>query len=207
MYRLYWARGTGAIAAEVMLEETGIAYERVVVDMDAGEHLQPDYLAVNPAGQLPTLELPDGTVIAESAAMVVLIGERHPETGLVPPVDAPERARFLHRLMYMATSVYPTLVRRYHADHFTTDPTGVGAVRAAALEALERQFALLDAAIEGDPWFLTRGCTALDIYLAMLTGWHPGTAGLLQRNVAIGRVCAAIEKRDAYARVMAQHHC
>ncbi len=76
MYRLYWAAGTGAIAPEVMLEAAGTAFERIVVDLAAGEHRRADYLAVNPVGEVPALVLPDGTVVTESAAIVLLLGER-----------------------------------------------------------------------------------------------------------------------------------
>ena len=205
MYRLYWEALSGAMLPEVMFEEMALPYERIPVDMDAGEHRSPEYLAINPAGQVPALALPDGRVIGESAAMALIIGERHPEGGLVPAPDDDDRPEFLRWLLFMATSVYMTFVRVNHPERFTTDPDGTEAVRAGAVDAVARQFALLDEAIAGEPWFLPRGYGALDIQLAMLAGWHPDPAALRRRNPAVERLCAAAEARPAYARVLARH--
>ncbi len=206
MYRLFWEALSGAMLPEVMLEEMSIAYERIPVDMAAGEHRSPQYLAINPAGQVPALALPDGSVIGESAAMALLLGERHPEGGLVPAPGDDDRPEFLRWLLFMATSVYMTFVRVNHPERFTTAANGIEAVRAAAVDAVDRQFGLLDGAIAGEPWFLPRGYSALDIQLAMLADWHPDRPGLLARNAAVRGLCEAIEERPAYARVRARHH-
>ena len=205
MYRLYWGARTGAFAPQVMLAELGLSCELVHIDLAAGEHQDPAYLAVNPAGRVPALVLPDGTVMGESAAMVLLLGERHPEGRHVPGPADPERARFLHWLLYMATSIYPALNHMAHAERGTTDPGGVEAVRAAARGVMDERFARLDEAIAGDPWFLPDGYGALDIYAAMLADWHPDRDALLERNPALARLCRAAEERDVFARVMAQH--
>lgn len=205
MYRLYWEARSGAMLPEVMFEEMSIAYERVPVDMAAGEHRSPEYLAINPVGQVPALVLPDGRVIAESAAMALLLGERHADGGLVPAPDADDRPALLRWLLFMATSVYMTFIRVNHPERFTTDAGCTEAVRVAAVDAVDQQFGILEGAIAGDPWFLPRGYTALDIQLAMLTDWHPDRAALLQRNPAVGRLCEAAEARPAYARVLARH--
>ena len=67
-----------------MLEEMEIDYEKIPVDMTRGAHLSPDYLNLNPTGQVPALGLPDGSVIGETAAIILTLGERHPESPLVP---------------------------------------------------------------------------------------------------------------------------
>lgn len=205
MYRLYWEALSGAMLPEVMLEEMGLSYERVPIDMAAGEHRSPEYLAINPAGQVPALALPDGAVIGESAAMALLLGERHPEGGLVPAPGDQDRPRFLHWLLFMATSVYMTFVRVNHPERFTSDPDDAGAVRAAAVDAVDRQFRIVDEAVAGDPWFLPHGYSALDIQLAMLADWYPDRATLHARNPAVARICTAAAARPAFARVLARH--
>lgn len=205
MYRLYWAAGTGAIAPEVMLEEAGAAFERVIIDLAAGEHRAPEYLAINPTGEVPALELPDGTVMTESAAMVLLLGERHPQTGLVPPVDDPERPRFLRWLLYMAAAVYPMLARMNHPERFAAPPCRMEPERSEVIRCLDAQFAVLQDAIAGEPWFLAGGYGALDIYLAMLADWHPDKDGLIARKGALAELVRAVEVRPVYARVMERH--
>lgn len=205
MYRLYWDAGTGALAPEVMLEETGLAYERVPVDLEAGEHREPEYLRINPAGLVPALELPDGRVMTESAAMVLYLGEQHPEGGLVPEPQHADRPEFLRWLLFMATPVYMALTRVHYPERYTTEPAAADSVRQAALGELDGLFPLLDNAIAGDPWFLPHGYSALDVYLAMVADWHPDPTGLLERNPSLGRLCAATEQREIFARVMARH--
>jgi glutathione S-transferase len=70
MYKLYWAQVTGAMAPQIILEEAGTSYERVVLDTDKGKEMQAEFLAINPRGQIPALGLPDGSIMTESAAMV-----------------------------------------------------------------------------------------------------------------------------------------
>lgn len=205
MYRLYWAAGTGAIAPEVMLEEAGAAFERVAIDLAAGEHRAPDYLAINPAGEVPALQLPDGTVMTESAAMVLLLGERHPQTGLVPRADDPDRPLFLRWLLYMAAAVYPMLARMNHPERFAAPPCWTEPDRSEAIRCLDGQFGVLERAIAGEPWFLAGGYGALDIYIAMLADWHPDKDSLLARNGALAELVRAIELDAVYARVMERH--
>lgn len=205
MYRLYWAAGTGAIAPEVMLEAAGTAFERVVVDLAAGEHRQADYLAVNPVGEVPALVLPDGTVVTESAAIVLLLGERHPETGLVPPAEDAERPRFLRWLLYMAASIYPTLARMNHPERFAAPPCDTEPDRGAVIQRLDAEFDIVDNAIAGDPWFLAGGYGALDVYLTMLADWHPEKNSLLNRKPALANLVHGVEADPVYAHVMEPH--
>ncbi|GAG85601.1 unnamed protein product, partial [marine sediment metagenome] len=172
-YTLYWEALSGAIAPQAMLEEMGIAYNKIAVDMEKGEQRSLDYLAINPTGQVPALKLPDGTVIGESAAMVLVLGELHPKSGLVPEIGDPERPHFIRWLVFMAASVYMTFVRVNHPERFIIDVTAIESVRAAAIAEVNRHFAVLNSAIEGAPFFLRQGFTALDIYICMLTVWHP----------------------------------
>jgi glutathione S-transferase len=205
-YTLYWEKLSGAIAPQAMLEEMDVPYRKVSVDMEAGEHRGPAYLALNPTGQVPALGLPDGAVIGESAAMVLVLGERHPAPGLVPAPGDNDRPAFLRWLLFMAASVYMTFVRSNHPERFTTDERGTEPVRLAALRDIDRYFQVLDQAITGDPYLLGRGFSALDIYLAMLVVWHPDREDLFRRLPRIGALCLAVEQREAYARVIAEHH-
>lgn len=205
VYTLYWEAMSGAIAPQAMFEEMGVAYRKVAVDMERGEHRNSKYLEINPTGQVPALKLPDGTVIGESAAMVLLLGERHPNSKLVPVVGDTARPVFLRWLFFMAASVYMTFVRSNHPERFTMDRSAIEPVRLAALCDIERYFDILNDAISGDPYFLPHGFSALDIYLTMLTVWHPDLDELFRRCPKVGTLCRAVEGRASYSRVMTEH--
>ena len=76
----------------IYLAEKGLAIERVDFAPPYRETKTPDFLAKNPAGKIPVLELDDGTCIAESAAIVEYLEELHPEPPMIG-TTAVERAQ------------------------------------------------------------------------------------------------------------------
>jgi glutathione S-transferase len=89
--RLYDSFGMNPRIVRFYLAEKGIDVPRREVDILGAENRQSDYLEMNPAGQLPTLELSDGTFVAETAAIIEYLEELHPEPALVGST-AKERA-------------------------------------------------------------------------------------------------------------------
>jgi glutathione S-transferase len=205
MYTLYWERLSGVIAPEAMLREMDIPYERICVDMAAGEHLEEHYLAINPTGQVPAMRYPNGQVIGESAAMVLSLGERHPDSGLVPLPQEPDRPQFLYWLLYMAATGYPTAGRVGHPERYTTDQNVISSVLSAADAQNDRFFGILNSAIGGNPYFLPRGFSALDIYLTMLALWHSDTRKLDEQNPKIAVLRHAVFDRPSFRNVMIEH--
>ena len=83
MMKLYWCPRTRSFTALWLMEEVGKPYERVLVDMAAGEQKGADYRAVNPMGKVPALQ--DGDVtMAEAAAICAYVAERNPDANLAP---------------------------------------------------------------------------------------------------------------------------
>ena len=200
MYKLYWDVGTGAFVVQALLEEAGARYERIAVSLDGEEQRAADYLAVNPMAQIPTLILPDGTVMTESAAIVLHLADAHPEAGLAPRPGTPARARFDRWLLVMATNLYETCLRVYDPDRYTADPAGEAAVSAAARAQFDRGFDLLEREVlEPGPHVLGEAFSALDPYLAMLAWWHKDLPALLARSPRVARICESVRQRPAIA--------
>lgn len=204
-YTLYWERWSGAIFPQAMLEEIGAPYSKKYVDMGAMEHRAPDYLAINPAAQVPALRLPDGRVMGETAAMAILLGERHPDAGLVPGPDHPERTVFLHWLLHMAANGYKIFSRYWHPEQFTEDAGAEPFIKARAKEELDALFGLLDRTAMGADSFLGSGFSALDLYLTMMTSWAPDPESLFAENPKLAAICNAVKARPAYQRVSQDH--
>lgn len=89
--RLYDSFGMNPRIVRFYLAEKAINVPRQEVDILGAENRRSNYLAMNPAGQLPTLELSDGTFIAETAAIIEYLEELHPEPPLIGST-AKERA-------------------------------------------------------------------------------------------------------------------
>jgi glutathione S-transferase/GST-like protein len=204
MYRLYGAKGSGSLAVEALLEELGLACETVRLETDAGAHLQADYLRIDPYGRVPALELPDGSVLTESAAILLHLCDCHPAAGLLPEPGTPSRAQAYRWLLFLAAEVYQSHLRYYHAERYTTDPTGEPAVRTAAVQGLDAQLALIGGILA--PFVLGERFSAVDPYLAMLVQWQPHRNDLLGRVPALQRHRDLVLARPATARAWQRHH-
>jgi glutathione S-transferase len=206
MHTLYWSRDTGAFVVQAVLEELGEAYERVIVDTGKGEHRRPEFLALNPMAQVPVLRLPDGTVMTESAAMVLHLCDSRPDAGLLPPVGTPDRALAYRWLFWLATGLYEADLRYYYPERYTSDPDGAEGVKAEALVRMDRLAAMADDLLAHGPHALGQRFSAVDLYLFMLSLWHPARFGLFDRHPRLGDHVRWTRARPAVERIWAQHY-
>jgi glutathione S-transferase len=107
--RLYEFAPTRSIRARWTLQELEIDFDAVNVNLMAGEHRRPEFLAVNPAGKVPVL-VDDGLVLTESIAIVLYLADKYPEKGLMPE-DPGERAQALRWLLFTTTELEQPLWR------------------------------------------------------------------------------------------------
>jgi glutathione S-transferase len=109
MMKLYGFGPTRSIRALWGLRELGVDFEFVPVNLMAGEHQRPEFLALNPAGKVPVLV--DGDLaIPESAAIVLYLAEKHPEKGLMP-TNLKQRAQVYRWVMFAMTELEQPLWR------------------------------------------------------------------------------------------------
>lgn len=206
MYKLYWAENTGAMAPQMLLEEIGVEYERVVIDLDAGEQRGAEFLAVNPRAQIPALLLPDGEIMTESGAIVAQLADRHADAGLLPEPGSGARARVLRWLFYAVANLYEADLRVYYADEYVADPACADSLVTQARRDLDRHWDLLESQLGAGPWFLGERFSLLDPYLLMLAYWHEHPKDLLARCPRLARLCAGVLERPACRAVWRQHH-
>ena len=107
--KLYEFAPTRSIRARWLLQELGVDFEAVSVDLRAGEHRRPEFLAINPAGKLPVLV--DGDfVLTESVAIVLYLAAKHASKGLLP-MDPRQRAEVDRWLLFTVTELEQPLWR------------------------------------------------------------------------------------------------
>jgi glutathione S-transferase/GST-like protein len=206
MYKLYWAQETGAMAPQIILEEVAASYERVVLDTDKGEEMQAEYLAINPRGQIPALVLADGSVMTESAAMVLHLADSHPEAGLLPVSGSAERAQVYRWLFYAVANLYESDLRFYYSDRYTTDAACVESVKQSAREYMDQSFDLLETELGDGPFVLGDQYSVIDPYLLMLAHWHERPETLFARCPKLKRLCDTVRSRPAVQRIWSQHY-
>jgi len=98
--KIYNSMGPNPHVVRMFLAEKGLSLPLEQVDLMAGENRQPSYLAKNPAGQLPSLELEDGMVISEITTICEYIEEKHPDPPLIgsTPEERAETRMWVRRV-------------------------------------------------------------------------------------------------------------
>lgn len=86
------------------LEEAGLPYAYRELSASKGEHRGPEYLAINPGGKVPAL-VHDGFVVTESPVVCTYIGERAPESGLVPPAGTRTRTTYEQWMVFVVSEL------------------------------------------------------------------------------------------------------
>jgi glutathione S-transferase len=198
MYKLYWHRDTSSTAAMAILEEIGQPYDMQELIWDRGDTENPEYLKVSPLGLFPALELGDGTSMFESAAMVQILCDRHPEINLAPLVNEPDRPKYLQWLFYLSNTVYPSTTRIWHPERFTTTPAYEATVKEQAQKTIIDQWQGIETYLKKEgPYLLGDRFSACDIYLQMITTWMEDPAELLNYFPAIHNLVKTVVARES----------
>lgn len=178
-YKLYYAPGSAAMGVRVILEEVGASYELIETTIDMDKPRPPEQLALNPNGWVPVL-IWDNNAMYECAAITTFLSDRHPEAGLAPGVNDPERGVFLQSLVYFSNSVQNAFQLYYYPDRFADTPDHEPSAQRRGVRRLRETWKVIDDQIGGNEWMLGERFSAADIYLFMLTTWlepdvHPST--------------------------------
>jgi GST-like protein len=163
-------RGCGSVIVEAALVVAGLPYEHDEVDYATPGPGRDRLLGVNPLGQVPTVVMPDGSVMTESLALVLHIDELVPDAGLVPAPGDPLRRDALRWLTFLVAAVYPTFTYGDEPEQWVGEAGP--ALREATHAHRRRLWAQLETAARG-PWFLGARCSAIDVYVAVMTRWRP----------------------------------
>jgi len=175
MYTLYGIRGWGSVIAEAALTLGGLPYRfEDVKGVQPGPERE-RLLALNPIGQVPTLVMPDGTIMTESAAIVLHVNDLAPAAGLVPPPGDPLRPVFLRWLVFLVAQVYPTFTYFDFPDRWVGGEAAQQDLKQRLGEYRKRLWRQVEGAAAA-PWFLGERFSALDIYACAMTRWQPGRA-------------------------------
>jgi len=205
MYRLYWSEGTACLAPQAVLEEGGLAHELVVVDTTRGEHRRPEFLAVNPAGKVPALVLPDGEILTESAAISLYLAEKHGLEEIVPAAADRGRGRFLRWLFYLTVTLQETYKPFYYPERWSDGPEDAPRIRARAEERILECWQPVEAHLAANgPYVLGDRYSLADIYITMIASWHETPEALTARFPAVAACIGLVSARPAIARCLAQ---
>jgi glutathione S-transferase len=167
--KLYGFGPTRSLRAIWGLKELGAEFEFIPVNLVAGEHQRPEFLAINPAGKVPVL-IDGDLVIPESAAIVLYLAEKYPEKGLMP-VSLAQRAQVYRWIMFAMTELEQPLWRMAkHTFLYPEDkrlPQDIELARAD----FTAMAAVLERHMEGHQFIVGDRVTAADCVTAYLMDW------------------------------------
>lgn len=169
MYTLYYSPGAASMLVHLALLEIGAPHALERVDLDAGQQRSAAYLALNPNGVVPTL-LVDGLPHGESAALAMLLVERHPDTTLAPAVGSAQRADYLQWMLYLANSLQPRFRQWFYPDDHL--PGASDSIKEAARIGIEACWSQLNTHLAAQgPHLLGDNFSVVDLYALMLMRW------------------------------------
>ena len=201
-YTLYGRPASGSVVVQVALEEIGAPYERIWVGTLPADLER--YRLINPAGKVPALRLPDGTLQFESAAIAIHLALAHPAARLAPAPGTTAHAEFLQWMVFLSANVYEAVLRVYYANRYSVR----GDVDAPAVEERGRADLLgFLELIAGRlaPYVLGPQFSIADAYLHMLAGWYPDKADLHRRLPKLGAHAALLAARPSILKVDADN--
>ena len=167
--KLYGFGPTRWLRALWGLRELGVDFEFVPVNLLAGEHRSPEFLAINPAGKIPVLVDGD-SVIPESAAIVLYLAEKYPDGGLMP-TDLKERAQVYRWVMFAMTELEQPLWRIAKHTFILPEDKRLPQDVALAGEDFAAMARVLERHMEGRQFIVGDRVTAADCVTAYLMDW------------------------------------
>jgi GST-like protein len=201
-YVLYGDRRSGSAIVELALAEIGAEAELRPVPLEHDAQLAAEYRRINPMGRVPTLLLPDGTVVTESTAILLTLEARHPEAGLLPAGNDPGRAVALRWMMLAASEIYPCVTRNDYPERFGAEPASI---RARAGEMAREIWHLIEAGAQPFPFVLGGRLSLTDLYLAVLSRWMGNEAWMPGHCPRIQALARAVATRPRLAAAWARH--
>lgn len=166
--KLYYAPGTCSLAPHIVALEAGISLELERVDLSSIPHRTErgrDYTEINLHGYVPALELDDGTVLTEGAAILQYLADRVPDSLLAPPAGSLERYRLQQWLIFIATELHKMF------SPWLFHPEYGSEAQAVVRSKLEARFHHLDQTLASTSFLLGDRFTAADAYCFAIVGW------------------------------------
>jgi len=206
MYTLYGNNGSGSAAIEAALAIIGAPCRLVETASWAPNDAFVELLKLNPLGQIPTLVLPDGSVLSESAAILIHLGDVHGDSGLLPRDDS-ARAQALRGLTFIAANCYAAIgvidfPERWCKD---ADEAMLERIRAGARARLHRYWEMFADLFPARPYLGGNDIGALDLLAAVVSKWSGARAHLQEARPAFHATLLRIEAQPKVAPVFARH--
>jgi len=196
--KLYYSPNTRANKCRWTLEELGVPYELVRIDMGKGEHKQPEYLKVHPLGLIPALE-DEGHAVLESNAICLYAADKHLDRGLAPPPA--QRGAYYQWVFYVQATVEQPVMQFFSHTRLLAEEKRSPEKAEEARQKVAQVLQPVEQALKDGPFLLDTFSTA-DVLMGSMLSWSE-TMGLLEGLPACLEYVKSIRQRPARQRAYA----
>lgn len=192
--KLYWCPQTRSSRVVWLLEEAGVSYDRVLINVrDEASKEDPGFRAASPMGKVPALE--DGDVrLADSAAISLYVADRYAAGTLAPGIEEADRGRFLFWMFYAPGAMEPAMAEKM--GDWKTSPGAHG------WGDFDKMIGTLEAGLAPGPWLLGDRFSAADVMVGS-TAVFMRMFGILPDSDVINAYADRCLARPAYQRALA----
>jgi len=202
MYTLYYSPGSASMAVHLALLELGVTHRLEKLDLAGGAQHAPEYRRLNPRGQVPTLVI-DGKAYFESAALLLLLAERHPEASLAPPIGSSQRPTYYQWMAFLTNSMGP-MYRLWFMPQDLGPEELSPSVRAAIRQKIEEGWSILDAHLGANgPYMLGADVSVVDLLAIMYMRWSRNMPKPATTWPALNRFAALMRGRPSWKKLYA----
>lgn len=169
---LYYSPKACSLASHIVLEESGLPYRSVAIDIRAGANTQSEYLRLNPGGTVPALGV-DDRIVTESHAILSYISDLAVERRLLPRPGTMARASAHEWMNWISSSMHAAYraIFRPQAYAAESSPLALEAVREHGLRKLAGVLLDVERRLEGATFALGRDFSSVDAYLFVFYLW------------------------------------
>lgn len=144
MLKFYLTPGSCSTGIHILLEELELVFEAHLVNLLAGTHQTPEYLAINPKATIPTLVRDDGSALTEFQAIAYWLARTYPKAKLLPG-DPDGDARAIELMDYVVGTVHGQgFTRIFTTEKFSPNTADFDAVKAQGLDIVKRSFDIIN---------------------------------------------------------------
>lgn len=163
--KLYYMPGACSLATHILLREAGATVELDKVGRDKKTESGADFMAINPKGYVPALQLPDGDILTENVVLHGYVADTHPNSKLAPAAGTKARLKQDELAVFISTEIHKT-----YSGLFNPAITDDG--RKAIIDKLATRYTLIEKLLSDDRAYLTGDTFAtVDAYLFTVTNW------------------------------------
>lgn len=196
--KLFYAPGACSLSPHIVLRELGLLFALEAVDLKTKRtESGADFTAINPKGYVPALQLDDGEVLTEGAAIVQYLADKHAPGTLAPVAGTVERARVNGHLNFISAELHKAFGPLFN-------PALAPEAREAAVANVGRKLNLVEEALaDGRPYLTGPEFSVADAYLFVVLSWAPKLGVDLARWPHLGGFSQRVTARTAVQAAMA----